>query len=228
MLRWARRIAIFLLLGAIANVGVAWGCALLHGEAEESWQPHHNPRGENPLVVFVTKRFGQEIVSGCERSGTVLARYPEHVQTYRGSIWWPRASVNWSRRSYAVANGWPMLSLKAWRTTNVAANEGDEGLQYDEVYHGCLHLERDVFHRPPTTRSDVLGTVAVLLPLQPIWWGTIGNTIIYAAVLAIPLAILTSGRSAWRRCKHRCSKCGYPRGTSPVCTECGAPLSRPH
>jgi len=225
MLRWARRIVIFLLIGAIVNILLAWGCSLLHGEAAEYWEPYHNPRGENPLVVFVTNRFGQEIISGCERSGTLLARYPDDVKAYRGIIWWPRESVGWSRdrRSYAVASGWPMLTLKAWRTTIITDSGGDTP-QYDELFHGCIHIERDVFGRQPDAGSDLVGLVAVLLPLHPIWWGMIGNTIIYAAALAIPLAIFASGRRAWRLRQHRCPTCGYSRGTSPVCTECGQPL----
>lgn len=223
MFKWARRIAIFLLLGAIVNVSVAWGCSLAHGEAAEYWHPYHNPRCENPLVVFVTNRFGHEIVSGCGRPGTLLTRHPDDVQTYRGFVWWSRESVSWTGRSYAVASGWPMLTLKAWRTTSITDN-GSDTPQYDELYFGCFHFEQDVFGRPPVARSDIVGVVDMLLPLYPIWWGMIGNTILYAAAIAMLLAVCATGRGAWRIRHDRCPTCGYPRGTSSVCTECGATL----
>lgn len=225
MLKWARRIANFLLLGAIMNIAVAWGISLLHGEAAEYWRPYHNPGDENPLVVFVTRRFGQEIISGCERSGTLLGRHPEDVRTYSGGTWWPRESVSRSssRRSYAIASGWPMLSMKAWRATTIM-DTGVDALQYDALYHGGIHINRDVFGRTPKPGSDVMNTVAVLLPMSPIWAGMVGNTVINAAAFAVLLTICDKGRRAWRVRLHRCPTCGYLRGTSPVCTECGQTL----
>jgi hypothetical protein len=64
------------------------------------------------------------------------------------------------------------------------------------------------------------------IPLEPIWPGFAINTIFYAAILALLLYAPRKVRRFVRVRRGRCPACAYPVGSSPVCTECGAPLVR--
>ena len=62
------------------------------------------------------------------------------------------------------------------------------------------------------------------LPCTPIWSGFAANWAVFTAVTLIPFLVFASikGIKAWRRRPGVCVACGYPRGASPQCTECGA------
>jgi hypothetical protein len=69
------------------------------------------------------------------------------------------------------------------------------------------------------------GPIERRLPFIPLWPGFAVNT---AAFSLPPLIVL--GWITWRRCRRErlmgcCGTCGYPIGISPVCTECGAPVT---
>lgn len=64
-----------------------------------------------------------------------------------------------------------------------------------------------------------------LLPIIPLWPGFVANTLLYAGG-AYGLLRLPRRFRAWtRRRRGLCPRCAYPIGTSPTCTECGAPLA---
>lgn len=71
---------------------------------------------------------------------------------------------------------------------------------------------------------------ASALPLHPIWSGFILNTMLYVAILWVPLASFGLRRGfhrALRRRRGACLKCGYDlrghsEGGGDVCPECGA------
>ena len=58
--------------------------------------------------------------------------------------------------------------------------------------------------------------------------GLVLNPVIVGGLVFLATAgtrvVLVVGRRAVRRRRNRCVGCGYPLGTSAVCTECGAPL----
>jgi hypothetical protein len=63
------------------------------------------------------------------------------------------------------------------------------------------------------------------IPYAPIWYGFLGNSVVYGIVIAMFFAAPFTLRR-WRRIKRGlCAKCAYPVGTSDVCTECGAAIS---
>ena len=96
-----------------------------------------------------------------------------------------------------IAYGWPFpcLSMGAW----------DESSMFGAKRSG-------------TTGWDV-GTLT--LPASPIWSGVIANTVIYTWLISFLLGGAFVLRRLFRRKRGRCPDCGYPAGTSPVCTECG-------
>jgi hypothetical protein len=71
-----------------------------------------------------------------------------------------------------------------------------------------------------TIRFNLAGREETL-PLCPIWPGFVIDIVVVAALLWLvvrgPFVL-----RAWRRVKgDRCARCGYPFGSSAVCTECG-------
>lgn len=73
MLKRARRIFVFLRLGAIVNVAVAWGCAIWHGQFRASpFRAYHRDGFESPRLVFTHSRFGYRIVIDDDVDGPML------------------------------------------------------------------------------------------------------------------------------------------------------------
>ncbi|MCC6910228.1 MAG: hypothetical protein IT430_20030 [Phycisphaerales bacterium] len=204
MLRWALRIAIFLLLGAIVNVAVAWGCALLHGPATGRYV--HDPREER-RVLWINRRFGHMTVSGFERSGSLLYQDPDSVKQYRGDVWWRTDDVFPIGWSFAIASGWPRLSMTG-RVLLI-----DDLKSVDEV-QWVIQLEDKM----------PLPDAGQFLPLRPYWPGLASNTVFFAMLTWMITAVRIALRNRWRTERSQCPACGYPRGTSRVCTECGGPL----
>ncbi len=107
-------IAIFLLVGAMVNVGVAWGCAVIwpgyyaiYGGIDRDW-PHGVPQGwPAPEVVNEYRGFGWAF------------------ETFFSAPDTPR----WSRGVYAYLSraGWPAVTLKALRWKDRGAGVDDGG-----------------------------------------------------------------------------------------------------
>jgi len=94
--------------------------------------------------------------------------------------------------SFVVAAGWPMRSFS--RMTSASMSKGGIAVP---VLHGWRSLR-------------VLGSGAAV------------NTALYSAVIGVSLLGARRLRR-WRRERQaRCAACGFPRGLSAICTECGA------
>jgi hypothetical protein len=216
-------IATLMLLGAAINLAVAWLCVLLHGYVVHEWSPHHNPRDEHPLVVILTDRFGHSIVSGCGRSGTLLARHGERVKSLPGQPWWPSEAVDptsppWP--SYGVASGWPALAFSAWRTTNVIEASDQSRLYYDPVYHWGFAWGPRFPYRPAAGEVD---EIPLVFPLRPIWSGFALNTMFYALAAFLFIRGACTMRRRSRRRHGLCVRCAYPLtgNVTGRCPECG-------
>ena len=59
------------------------------------------------------------------------------------------------------------------------------------------------------------------LPLRPIWSGLAADSFFYALVLAVPCLAPTPLRRFLRIRRGLCPACGYPAGSSAICSECG-------
>ena len=77
-----------------------------------------------------------------------------------------------------------------------------------------------------TIAIEILWSVRDVVPIFPIPLGFAINTIFYAAILWLLFAVPGFVRRRIRIKRGLCQACGYPIGTSDVCTECGAPLRR--
>ena len=63
-----------------------------------------------------------------------------------------------------------------------------------------------------------------LLPLRPLWPGLALNAVLYSVCLAVLLFAPRIVRRHIRVARQMCPTCGYPTGTSAICSECGSGL----
>jgi len=78
-----------------------------------------------------------------------------------------------------------------------------------------IHRHALVRERWPTKFA-----MRAFLPLRPIWWGLIADSLLFAVVLALALYALVAVRAIVRRRRGRCARCGFPV-QSGRCPECG-------
>jgi hypothetical protein len=203
------RVVVFLLLflvgGAVVNIAVAWGIAIVTGGGRPS------ATGHNEMSMDDTQAFWLRHAPADWRDAELLegvglgfrGRGRAHVLVI-AELASPPQLVGVSHSDA----GWPLLSL-GFRAQHVVR----QGVENMDVQGGWrVHLPR---FKDRT------------LPLLPIWPGFAINTMFYALVLWLLFAAPFALRR-WRRTRRgQCPKCGYPAGTSDVCTECGARLPSP-
>ena len=226
MKRIAIKLVVFLLLGAVTTVGVAWSSALW---VDSMATPRHErgitaPDHPRWRVFRTTSRSATHIQSYATRRPYPRGQLPADATPEEVDTWLQGEAVRvpsdlvtapyWSRTSdppvetdyqagglWEEARGWPMRSLMwVW-----PRKESDTLIR-------ALNL------------GDVQGPVGIprALPLQPIWPGFAINTLTYAAVLWLPFAPFTIRRVIRRR-RGRCIKCGYDlrHAEHQACPECG-------
>lgn len=201
----------FLLLGAIVNVAVAWGFALMdvpdrgaffRSHSEEPCWFYFGARATGREVLLVsTWRFADV---GCTYSPSNVPEWSMVSQRPPGSASDDPESPG---LSVEVAHGWPRLSMVG-------------GIRLKDDWETTAEVHSAI----PIRSTSVSPPGSGLLPLRPYWPGFAVNVPFYAvliwALVAGPLAF-----RRWRRGRHGlCPACAYPRGTSPVCTECGEPV----
>ena len=222
MKRWTIRVVVFLLLGAIVNVAVAWGCAARGGS------------GSGIIVEFAESSIRQ---GGFWLVRTESARGAQRVHSNRlvdSLDGWTRGDSPpdlipaWSTIPREVApdgpklaelqmqdaSGWPMLSM---RCTFLRVDVGVDLITAREVVGG--------YELPPRIGAGRLFPTSTLraLPYIPIPLGFLVNTLFYAAFMGLPIVGALEGRRVFRRVCGHCIKCGYDlRGAEhEVCPECG-------
>jgi hypothetical protein len=204
------RVVVFLLLGAVVNVAMAWGCAIdIRVGFIDSSQ----------IISFPVLR-GYNLV-GEEMSGAIRliceGRTNEEVDLQRYgdlSAWIVEALEREFKPNSPTAlvidgRGWPLLSM--YSIGDYTANQVRYGVDIRET-------------NDPT--EFYTATHAFALPMGFIWPGFAINTVFYAVILWMLFA--GPGRvRRWRRIRRGlCAKCAYPVGASDVCTECGAHINK--
>jgi len=203
---------ILLAAGATLNVAVAWGFALYwasdrptlsgwnggpDGWLMEEW----SASGTTYLVWFPLGGYdGSLAMPSTPPAWTSIDWRHEPANVERGDLFFERAS------------GYPLNSMKSlalWRR-----GYGNPVL---EPLSGVLMEPAAAAVEPRVPR---------MMPTRPIFPGFAVNTLFYAAVLWMLFAGPFALRRMIRRRRGRCPQCAYPIGTSAVCTECGAALSR--
>lgn len=189
-----RRLILALVLGAVANVAVAWGCAVwswplsgsadfqeVTGRFQTLWEKHAGSSGRAPTIESEITSFG---LTG--------------------------QSIGWHANNTAAYVTRTMVGCP------------------------CRSFQGVGVFSPATTATHTGGVVLslggrqVFLPYRPIWPGLLINTLIYAVpswfLLAAGSIFFTRLQARLRARRDGCPTCGYPIGTSAVCTECGASI----
>ncbi len=202
-------IAIFLLLGVVVNVAVAWGCVVLAKtstplslidedagwprDVPDHWPPRCDIHEGSALALHVYgSRAIEDIAPVSEGAMQGASRATVYfIYVYR--VGWPLYTLQWEHSgegvlattgsdnfaSWLVGNAPPVFFLRAWRR----------------------------------------------FPIRPTTWLAIAtNTLFYATLLWLVLHGPFALRRFLRLRRGLCPKCAYPMGESAVCTECGKPL----
>ncbi len=215
--------AVFLLAGAVVNVGVAWGCAILIRLMEAGRGPL--PRVEASLrergpdgswhfwsierskdrSVLLYHSFWDARIEDINGYGVSTELRPDELAPSWAGLRTPPDTDYESRWVHAF--GWPVVSM--WR---------DYGLVGGGYRNELLHGLRVSFL--PSDRG-----LPRAVPLRPIWTGFAVDTLFYATILwlLIPGPFVLCRFVRLKR--GLCVKCAYPMGESAVCTECGKALA---
>jgi hypothetical protein len=238
MRRRLLQLGLFLLLGAIVNVAVAWGCVVLTSFTDVS--SYSGSQSED--IAWLTERRWRKLADTSsftyplrttEHAGPGLRfRWIEESRDIREGAEHRFLSYNESRWAFCTLTeaGWPVLSMEGHQVL-------EEALRRSEV--GGV-LIRSKATRFPLLLGDVRsdGTIRItkyldkypwlggrFVPLIPRWPGFAVNTLFYATILwSLFVAPFTLQRR--RRIKRGlCPACAYPVGENAICTECGVCLN---
>ena len=241
-------IALFLLAGAVVNVGVAWGCAAfaeLDKQASffvTAFVAERPGSSSVPFFVMVHRRSGFGLDQVAYPPTEVGEGRRAGVQHTRPDLprWalWPRELVD--QTILYVAAGWP---LKAVVGHGVQGRKVSLGHRTPPVWKGAYIIEDKVIDvlligpnqqmiplagyrlSPPNTPFGRLTPIpARVLPWRPLPLRFAFNTLFYATLLWLLIPGPFALRRFLRLRRGLCPKCAYPRGEAAVCTECGKPL----
>ena len=188
-------IAIFLLLGAVVNVAVAWGCAWWPRSGTDIWSEDQKVLPSSRDVGWWNKHvfplFDADIDDrwDCRDLGV-------EMRVFYG--------IDSNQRTVSAIHalsGWPARSMS--------------GETWDAFVPG---------QRPKWSNRRAMFVGRGFIPLRPIWPGFAVNTLFYATILWLLIAGPFALRRFLRVRRGLCPKCAYPMGESYVCTECGRAL----
>ena len=233
------KLLVFLLLGAIINVAVAWGAgawddystvdpeialALVHDDL--GLEATRTETATTTLVttsLFFSQRFS-ELAKTMPPSGGSIGDDPLGLLPSWGNLQTPspvfmrfraeNPSVSVNEQRWLLATGWPCRSCwcELWQFVRT-----------DEDHY----LEsRDISGAVETSLPPIVGALKRVMPFYPIWPGFAMNTILYGAILWMVLVLPFNIRRRRRIKRGLCARCAYPVGTNEKCTECGAGVAQ--
>ena len=207
MKRWFTRLVVLLLLGAIVNVAVAWGCATWIVPLKNDWAAWQRQLGTPSLRSDYRRWWATYAPSGFQKEPVVAVRFANVCVTHV-SMWKPVAFTPEGTFDHdlvlRIRAGLPLRAVEgaSWRAAGTPTA-------------GTPKVILDALVVLPANRLKIL--------LRPVWPGFAINTVVYAAILwLLALAPFTARRMIRHR-RGRCRKCGYDlRGDfSASCPECG-------
>jgi len=222
--RWIFTILLFLLVGVLANIAVAWGCALwrvapiLASNISEAASGESYFEGGIWLVQYA-RRAGIAYVSSQYRSPWPQTPSLAPEDPSAAIPKWSRIMPPTLEGRHRVATcevdracGWPWLSMRGGWDTDLDAPAGKRHMPVAGV---LVKAPADI------------GLGGRVLPLHVLWSGFLGNTLAYAVASWLLLWFLAGRAKATRRAfrvkRGRCPSCGYDlRGELEAgCPECG-------
>ena len=235
-------LGLFLLLGAIINIAVAWGCVL-----NDPSSP--SPKHWNEVSVSDDEWRDWRWLTFTSKTAFGRARARCHFHgkdaRVRGGFGYrvPQPALEASVASWSLPtlpcpaddttamydrivdmSGWPCLALRSsWESKLANPDSVNDWLWRANGKIACPFGIK-LSDRPEPGSFDQASPR--ILPLRPIWPGFAINTVFYVATLwllfAAPFRMHRVIRRRLRIKRGVCPACAYPIGNSPVCTECGA------
>ena len=213
MRRRLTKLVVFLLLGAVVNVAVAWGCVLWSGRIPDPGpfvdisDPFAWPRDVSADWPAAQKQTMSR--SWCLTLLLTIAHAPMQAPNPP-----PGTVLGWGMTVFQA--GWPYRALES-KHVQVNVTGGRVPLDFKPAVTLPANLQ---FLKVNEARYRTL-------PLRPTWPGFAINTIFYAMLLWLMMFASFSLRRTIRRKRGHCIKCGYDlRGAEhEVCPECGVEVS---
>ena len=233
------KLLLFLLLGAIINIAVAWGCAGCLDPSREFSNPSstgyssrygpcwrynewHQPGGARLIAEEQTGYWN----AGAQTPPYVSSESEAFVPDWSvlSSIPAEEPYPNTGRDWIDDVHGWPCYALRSTfgpfhgfvNRIDVADGIPLAGYTRPFIVWWSSHQMGGMHSRSlPEPRS---------LPLRPLWPGFAINTIFYAAIVWILVAVAEGVCRRQRIKRGLCPACAYPVGASDICTECGKPV----
>jgi hypothetical protein len=213
------KLLVFLLLGAIINVAVAFGFAFFQSQL-----------GREEIVRYSDAVWGYDVnqpIRGFDIRYDNALEWPSSVTAD-----WPECTI-WQTRT------------RSGGALEIAGGIKDNTIFYQGLWRygwPCCSLEAELRERidkaaqGPTRTSGVIAgfpfdrpivgpaRIDMHFPLRPIWPGFAINTIFYAAIVWVLFAVPATIRRRVRRKRGQCAACGYSlrESVSEKCPECGA------
>lgn len=222
------KLALFLFLGALVNVAVAWGCAKwinLDGLEETTISSKGYLNGEDfdiavmqsECILLINSKLTLDWPSVATKSSAAKITsevslpfkfvYPSHENL---------RDINALTR-VLTAYGWPKLTL--WSGYEIPRQDEINKLNTSLKWTIRSGLRISGEHLLRQENKDIPRA----LPYRPIWLGFAINTMLYASIIWLPTLVIFTASRFIRRNRGRCIKCGYDlrRGASVGCPECG-------
>jgi len=207
MKRRILKLGLFLLLGAIINIAVAWTyeCRAYPKNVIDEAMTDDNAKAAMPIhwapasAPLITVTGSRRIVSG--RTDYVLFAFHNEMTS--------EGSIRYANQLFVWTAGWPCRGMQAW--TGIGRTPSEIG------QHGSWRVNWAFASESSRVRQHGL-------PLLPLWPGFAINTMLYAASVWLLFAAPIIPAAIRRRRRGRrglCPVCAYPIGASDVCTECG-------
>ena len=193
MKRRVLQLIVLLLLGAIVNVAVAWGCAC-NPRSVVGITPVHGafPLPEPSIYMWDMMKF--EGIGTTWVTSFVTLRQDGMADGLAVCPYWSHyPTILYDDRIEAktvIAHGWPLRSLHL----RLGVQTGTQDVIIESAF--------------VAGRAD-----EIHLPYAPIWPGFAINTIFYAAILGVVFFVPGMVKRRLRRMRGLCPACAYPVGT---------------
>lgn len=213
MKRLAASATVCLAIGVVISVVLAWACALRRARdfsvffstgraAAKGWPARVPPAWGLPNTWNERHSFGY------------TGLWVLHTYTGFGTI---KTEVQ------LETSGWPLRCLRA--TVLYPSDEYDERTELGRVSDFTFNfiswrggIERVTLLPPASSRTHYL-------PLEPLWPGLAVDSALYGALVGTAVLGAAAVRRRLRVRARLCANCGYPTGSSAVCSECGRPVT---
>jgi hypothetical protein len=86
------------------------------------------------------------------------------------------------------------------------------------AYRYVRFLSRDALVVSPSSGCDIV------FPLAPLWPGFVAGAVLFASIAWLLACGPRASRRRWRTHRGLCPSCAYPLGITAVCPECGKPV----